>query len=627
MPDGDAFRLPTFGEILGILVSILNLNDRAVGGPAARHLRKEGTVGKFFRGKPAPIKEPRILESFVKALIHSEIIPGFRDCLSVRRLMEAFGPLGLHVHLGKLPRRPDAEALLLRQLELFRNRWDRMAWDLRSQSAGAVPRSIIAEPYLRLLVVDLALRYAALARLGHLRLPDPSGPPGWSQEREPTTPLTELLDRCDPTRVIPGAEKTRRMTRASLLAYVQNLLDDEEGREEDFGQHSGARKTLDRLLQGSHRIPRESTVRRIGEILAPGIDGVTVEDITRQLRRYYALRSVAVGLAGAIAWDTVDGLARALVIYTRRLHDFYGQTRLPRQQIDAAHRLTVLLGSTFRANRFALNALQKTEKIRYWQLDIQALRDCREVERLYKCVYILSGFRSYCEAIQQKSGIPRQQAEEETRIVFRGLQGIPDDFLQEITKLSGQMSPGIKGSVVVHVHRAMKAELEDDWAIARVEWGCAAELSPEVAEYQFMLARSCFMLHDLAKAMAACRRAVERQPQNESTQIFIAVIHLDAGRPEEAIAHLEKLRQQRGMLSFYHALTFGQAYRKTTDYAASLRYFEKASEMKEDCAEAYAFAGDSAVRVGDMKKASVYEKKARHYGADDLIEELARDRR
>ena len=160
--------------------------------------------------------------------------------------------------------------LLVQILEMHRSLWHRMTLLLRSQAAGGhVPEELVIEPYLRLLVPDMALRVAALIELGHMSEVSVE----WAMVEGPT-PLKHWQQK------MPEA----RLRREDLLYHPEHGKDDISER--------FPKATLDDLLYHNMHVPKDDTVCQLARVLAKA-SGQPEDRVRIGLRREYALRPLA----------------------------------------------------------------------------------------------------------------------------------------------------------------------------------------------------------------------------------------------------------------------------------------------------------------------------------------------
>ncbi len=172
------------------------------------------------------------------------------------------------VDLGFIPSSPllEREGFTLEQvispmIAWYADEWDRLVGYMRSTSAPVDRPDLAAISYLRLAVIDLALRASAILWLTEAPTPK-EGTPLWAEEKGGAKYLRELLDKC---------QEGHRPTRDELAEQLDVSYN-----------------TIDNWLDTDTR-PSRSNIDRIAEELAPRIPAVDSKTLKAQLHRHYAL--------------------------------------------------------------------------------------------------------------------------------------------------------------------------------------------------------------------------------------------------------------------------------------------------------------------------------------------------
>ena len=139
------------GEILRYVVQALDIKDDVLDSRTAR---------RFFAGEPKnEYNRSQIFEALGQALIQRDIAPESLDALPDG--VSAAMAIGMAVNGG--------------------GKVDHLMATIQSRGTTVVDVGAVAERFLRLVAVDLAIRLFALNRLTGFPLPDPE-PPLWAQE-------------------------------------------------------------------------------------------------------------------------------------------------------------------------------------------------------------------------------------------------------------------------------------------------------------------------------------------------------------------------------------------------------------------------------------------------------------
>ena len=140
------FRAPLSGRVCGTVARALGL----------RFVRNNKTLTRYLNGHAVSDRARReIIMSFSEDLVEQGVIP----------------PLRL-----SNDKRSSISELLGETLVLHASQWDSLVGSTSTLSAGVDRPDLAGAAYLRLITVDLSLRYAALLHLARLPAPEPDTP-------------------------------------------------------------------------------------------------------------------------------------------------------------------------------------------------------------------------------------------------------------------------------------------------------------------------------------------------------------------------------------------------------------------------------------------------------------------
>ena len=183
------------GEILRYVVQALDIKDDVLDSRTAR---------RFFAGEPKnEYNRSQIFEALGQALIQRDIAPESLDAL----------PDGV-----------SAAMAIGMAVGLVGERWDHLMATIQSRGTTVVDVSAVAERFLRLVAVDLAIRLFALNRLTGFPLPDPE-PPLWAQENGGGHVLRRYLCQSGLTRRTLAARLGASYTHRRQLAGWEELAE------------------------------------------------------------------------------------------------------------------------------------------------------------------------------------------------------------------------------------------------------------------------------------------------------------------------------------------------------------------------------------------------------------------
>ena len=259
--------LPYSSEIIGAVVEALDLDHGVLKGRTAR---------RFFAGKS--VSEHSRAEIFA-ALGETAVKLGFVSETSVLERYDS--PMSQIV----------GEAF-----EITGKRWDALLAMMQSRSAPIQNRAIAVNGFLRLVVIDLAVRVFAFARLAGIEPPDPVTPI-WAVDDSQQQILRRLVSSAGLTReqladrlgtsdtsIDNWLDGKVRPTRKNVAAIAEALAD-------------GGSDTKAHHIE--HEIQRQFTLAHLADLIAPVIGRTRVLDLSAALYRF----------AGLIA-ENVTGMQR-----------------------------------------------------------------------------------------------------------------------------------------------------------------------------------------------------------------------------------------------------------------------------------------------------------------------------
>ena len=248
------FRAPLSGRVFDTVAKALRL----------RIARNNKALTRYFNGRAVSDRARReIIMALAEDLVEQGVIPPLR--------------------LSNDDRSSISE-LLGETLALHASQWDSLVGSASTLSAGVDRPDPAGAAYLHLITVDLSLRYAALLRLAGLPAPEPYTTL-WADTRGGALCLRELLKRC-------GPEGPTRVQLEELMEVSLNTID----------------AWLDKGVR-----PRQDHLDRIGDRLAPFIEGTDAQAVSGALRLHYGLSEICDTLARHVGLETVIETATAFV--------------------------------------------------------------------------------------------------------------------------------------------------------------------------------------------------------------------------------------------------------------------------------------------------------------------------
>ena len=488
--------LPTSGQIIGALVAKLGVKHPVLQSRTARryfsadleHLVKDSTRGK-------------IIGAIAEALTDS----GFVASPQIRE--DNYKPA----------------PTLASMLQWHADHWDLLRSFLRRRIMNVLPSHLpkVWEAYVRLAVIDLALRLAA-----HLHLAGSS-------------PVAmDLLGCTNRTSRGDYLNQKRRQAGLSLEDLARKVEVDDHT--VDAWMYHGARPFNDNLA-------------KIAKALADNIEDSNTSGIALELRALYWISDVAGLLAEHIGAEAVDDAIG-------RLHRYAEATyRIIEDQFPADDRATDLavladLGVGARLANPLLTALIEQESDDEWREDL------RSTDMGWGRRVLSANLRAH-------------------------LAGVGDLIQKTDGRLLEDWNVS-KAEAYAHYRRSLELRLQGKLHEALTEVETAARLDPLDPANHFALGsvktdigigRSDKALVNEGLDALWLAAALDPHWILPWTEIGMTVLH--AGRPEEAVAHLRKVKPECGPVDSHYYSALGAAYWKLDRLSEALEAFEAALEL------------------------------------------------
>ena len=527
-------RLPTSGQIIGALVTRLSIRYPVLQSRTAR---------RYFSADP---------ERLVKDSSRSEIIEAIAEVLTGSGFIAS--PQTKEANYELAP-------ALASMLRWHADNWDLFRSFLRRRTMSVMPSHLpkVWEAYVRLAVIDLALRVAA-----HLNLAGSSPAAldflGWAS----VGARGDFLNR------------KREQTPLSL---------------EDFAEKVGVTdNTVDGWMYHGAR-PSNDNLAQIAEVLTDHIEGSNVTGIALELRALYWVSDVAALLADHIGIKAVDEAVGRLRRYAEATY------RIIDDQFPAEDRqevLTVLadLGVNTRFSESLLAALVEQEPDAEWREDLRStgMAWVRRVLSVNQSVRLAE----VDDLIEKTEG----------RLLEDWDVSNPEAYAHYRRSLELRMQ-GKLHEALAEVETAARLDPLDPanhFTLGSVKTGIGVERG------------------DMAlvnEGMDALWLTVALDPKwiLPWTEIGSTLHHTD--RPAEAVKHLRGVKSECGPLDSHYHSTLGSAYWKLGQLSEALAAFEAAIELDPEETSALLAASEIALLIGDGKKHRRYSRLAQHFGADE----------
>ena len=532
-------RLPTSGQIIGALVAKLGVKHP---------LLQSRTARRYFSAD---------LEHLVKDSTREEIIGAIAEVLTDSGFIAS--PQVREDNHKPAP-------TLASMLQWHSDNWDLVRSFLRRRTMHVLPSHLpkVWEAYVRLAVIDLALRVAA-----HLHLAG-SSPAG-----------LDLLGCTNRTSRGDHLNQRRRQAGLSLEDLAEMVEVDDH--------------TLDAWMYRGAR-PSDDNLAKIAKVLADNIGGSNASSVALELRALYWISEVASLLAEHIGDEAVAEAVGRLHRYAEATYRII-EDQFPAE--DRAANLTVLadLGVGARLATPLLTALIEQEPDDEWREDLQStgMGWVRRVLSANLSVH-LAEVDDLIQTTEGRQLTNWDVSNAEAYAHYRRslelqIQGKLHEALTEV-EIATRLDP---------------LDPANHFTLGSVKTGIG------VGRGDTALIR---------EGLDALWMAVALDPKwiVPWTEIGSTLLHTD--RTEEAVAHLRDVKPERGPLDSRYYSALGAAYWKLDQLSEALAAFEVAIELDPEETSALVAASEIALWAGDKEKHRRYYRMAHHYGAEDGTDRL-----
>ena len=562
------YKAPFSGSVIGAIVKAFDLQDDVL---------QHKTAKRYFSGKRVKDESKRAIYAAVgKALVAHGIMPS-----SFLLEREGF----------------TLEQVISPTIAWYADQWDKLVGYMRSTSAPVDRPDLAAISYLRLAVIDLALRTSAVLRLTEAATPD-EGMPLWAKEKGGATYLRQLLEKC-------GESRPTRDELADRLDVSNNAVDN--------------------WLDTNTR-PSRSNIDMVAEELAPRIPDIDVKTLRGQLYRHYGLCALCDLLAEHVGREAVIDLAEALVRFTsRNLAGIRQFSELAADDIAKHLLFILLLGARSFSSEYLLEELWLQERDRVWQADLMAASKPWHL-RLTHVAQHLGGLNEAIHRIHDEYGIPIETIKGQMDKVLHDVQADATRLgITDPSELDSMTFFRVKGDARFSARNRMtqfaQARSEGDLETAILHVRRAVELQPENAEYHFQLGANLGKVGEIEEGVRECWLSAQLDPTSELPRVEVGIILLNAGRNQEAREHLESMACSQDSPSAHLAFNLGVARLRSGDAAGALDALERAIEVEPDHALALDEAAHCAFCIGDQAKGRKLAKLAAQFGQSETYRE------
>ena len=483
--------------------------------------------------------------------------------------------------------RSSISELLGETLVLHASQWDSLVGSATTLSAGVDKPDLAGAAYLRLITVDLSLRYAVLLHLAGLPAPEPDAPL-WADARGGALCLRELLKRC-------GPEGPTRVQLAELIEVSRN--------------------TVDGWLDKSVR-PRQDRLDSIGEHLAPFIEGMDAQAVSGALRLHYGLSEICDTLARHIGLETVIETATAFVRLAGFAYEELGGQgdEYTDEEVALVHLIVFVTGAHGPFGLGLLRCLIDREEDPLWQAELVAAAMPWEG----RLIYVMKTLRdtdTIARDASQRFGIPIEFSESVLDDTLRWAQSNPSlprkfDPGTTVYRVSGDAR--FSASNRLMQYEAAMAVGDHDTALVHIRR--AVKLQPENAMYHFLLGAILGQVGKVDEGIQECWIADALNPDDELPKVEVGIILMNADRDPEARQHLEDMARDRDQVSAHLAFNLGVARFRCEAYPEAMEALDTSISLRDDYGPALDMAAQCAFAIGETKKARDLAKRAKRHG-------------
>jgi tetratricopeptide (TPR) repeat protein len=537
------FRPASSNEIIRAVIAALKSDDQELAGRTVRRYQLGESVNKDA--------EQRIFEALADDLVRVGFVPPIPGAMEQ----------GFQVH-----------DLLATVIRWHVEAWDDLSGGQRSFAMPVRAEELMTLAYLRLAVVDLAFRTAAVCWLTGSSLPDEQ-PPLWAGSGARSLYLRALMSKI-------GSRKLTMKGRNGLAEQV-----DVSTQAVDGWMYQGVR-------------PSNAHIDAISGVLAELLGDRSAVTLAADLRRHYTLCSLAELLAEHVGWAQVEDLASALIRIASRLASRLQAYRPSVDQEMTECQITVAAeGVTAPQPPPWITWLWEKEEDRAWQGDIFTATRKDWGRWLYDLATEIT-VADEATRFAKRLGAKVEDPDQLPRMVV--------EWHRENSGVTPSSPPpwavdpedSRSGAMAYHdqsLDQAQTGDLEEAIRLMRK----AIEAKPGSGWFHVKLAEMLADIGQVDSGIVECWIADGFSPEWEQPRVMIGIILNNASRFEEAKEHLEATADHLGESTINLALNLGIAYFGCEDLEKALREFEAVIEEKPDQGQALELAARCYFLKGD----------------------------
>lgn len=559
------YRAPLSGQIIGEIVKLLQLD-------LGSERVKKNAQRLFRNGRISDAKKFEVFEAIGTAVVDLELIPSLpfmeRDKMTLDRTI----------------------ALCL---TMWSEDWDTLVGRMRQLSPPVDRLDLAAVAYLRLAVIDLALRVSAVLWLADIPTPK-EGEPSWAQAKG-------------------GSD------------YLKQLIGQAEITHEEFVDKVNVSSTAAENWLYANIRPHSENILMIAETLAPLIDGCEAGTLSRKLHLHYILCGIGDYLESHIGRNHVIELGAAFMRFvSRNLAGLREFSKMPYRKGAMQQVFLLIYGVRFIPSEHLLRALWRQEEDPLWSADLDSAFKPWD-QRLTYVLRNLGGIDDGVQRTHERYGIPKELIEANLEAALRIGQSDQTSFhargateLELIDQLIGDDDPEFAAESLMRL--GIQARDSGDFVTAVDLLRKAVARQPDSSWYHFHLGGALGELGVVEEGILECQIATQLDDSWELPKVEVGIILLNADRPQDAREHLEAVAQNDADPSPHLAVNLGVARRRTGDPKGALEMLEQAIEKQPDNGLALDNAAHCAFVTANSKWGRSLVKRASELGYDETYQ-------
>jgi tetratricopeptide (TPR) repeat protein len=485
--------------------------------------------------------------------------------------------------LPKIPLKP--EEILARFLHAHAMQWDHLAGAMRRMSAPVEHHRHAASAYLRLVVIDVAVRVGALLWL--LQGPDGRLPkPTWADDRGAGLLLRAMLERCG----------ERRPTRDEIAGELGTNF-----------------KTVDGWLDGQSR-PDDGNILRLAKLLSARGAGEEAA-LAREIRLVFSLEALSHLVADVVGRRWMVEMMVRVVLYANAIPPFLRHSTLPRETLDETMQINLVAGTFPKAPAWVPNMLKhiwRNETDPVWRTDLMVVTESW-LRRLQDVAMRLEPIDE-ARMMRELGEVPSADALD---VMLYMIQANRDEHMAN--PLYEAATEELMATDPVFASREFKiASAQANSAgdrLKAIELAReAVRLGPTDAENHFRLGALLWQLGDFAEGLFECEIAAQLAPKWDRARVEVALALLNQGRDREALQRLEVAKAELPEPTPWLLFILAFLRERAGDIQGAITAYEEQLALDANDGEALDRLAHLYFTVGDTKAAIERSKRANHLG-------------